>query len=262
MYLLPAIDILDGRAVRLEQGDYSKVTVYSDDPVLQAQLFEEAGAEWLHLVDLDGARSGQPANIAVVEAILRRTALKVEVGGGVRSMDAIARLADAGANRVVLGTALVRQRDFAQQAVEEYEGLLTAGIDARNGEVAVDGWEQGAALSARDFAARMGALGYEHLVYTDIARDGMQTGIDPQAYTAMAAAFGKPVIASGGVASLADIEALAQVADAVEGVIAGRAIYEGSFTVADGVAACRGTLEVASLAAEQQPLTLADLEQR
>ncbi len=262
MYLLPAIDILDGRAVRLEQGDYSKVTVYNEDPVLQAQLFEEAGAEWLHLVDLDGARSGQPANIAVVEAILRRTALKVEVGGGVRSMDAIARLADAGANRVVLGTALVRQRDFAQQAVEEYEGLLAAGIDARNGEVAVDGWEQGAALSARDFAARVGALGYEHLVYTDIARDGMQTGIDPQAYTAMAAAFGKPVIASGGVASLADIEALAQVADAVEGVIAGRAIYEGSLTVADGVAACRGTLEAASLAAEQQPLTLADLEQR
>lgn len=262
MYLLPAIDILGGRAVRLAKGDYDAVTVYNEDPGLQAQLFEEAGAEWLHLVDLDGARSGQPANIAVVEAILRRTALKVEVGGGVRSMDAIARLADAGANRVVLGTALVRQRDFAQQAVEEYEGLLTAGIDARNGEVAVDGWEQGAALSARDFAARMGALGYEHLVYTDIARDGMQTGIDPQAYTAMAAAFGKPVIASGGVASLADIEALAQVADAVEGVIAGRAIYEGSFTVADGVAACRGTLEVASLAAEQQPLTLADLEQR
>ena len=157
MYLLPAIDILDGRAVRLEQGDYSKVTVYNEDPVLQAQLFEEAGAEWLHLVDLDGARSGQPANIAVVEAILRRTALKVEVGGGVRSMDAIARLADAGANRVVLGPALVRQRDFAQQAVEEYEGLLT---------------------------------------------------------------------------------------------------------VADGLAACRGTLEAASLAAEQQPHTLADLEQR
>ncbi len=247
MYLLPAIDILDGRAVRLEQGDYSKVTVYNEDPVLQAQLFEEAGAEWLHLVDLDGARSGQPANIAVVEAILRRTALKVEVGGGVRSMDAIARLADAGANRVVLGTALVRQRDFAQQAVEEYEGLLDEATTF-------------AALAT--FAARMGALGYEHLVYTDIARDGMQTGIDPQAYTAMAAAFGKPVIASGGVASLADIEALAQVADAVEGVIAGRAIYEGSLTVADGVAACRGTLEAASLAAEQQPLTLADLEQR
>ncbi len=262
MYLLPAIDILDGRAVRLEQGDYSKVTVYHDDPVLQAQLFEEAGAQWLHVVDLDGARSGQPDNIEVVEAILRRTSLKVEVGGGVRSLEAIARLADTGANRVVLGTALVRQRDFAQQAVEEYEGLLAAGIDARHGEVAVDGWEQGAALSARDFAARMGALGYQHLIYTDITRDGMQTGIDPQAYEAMAAAFGRPVIASGGVASLADIVALAQVGDAIEGVIAGRAIYEGAFTVAGGVAACEGVLEAGSLAAEEQPLTLDELERR
>lgn len=260
MYLLPAIDILDGRAVRLEQGDYSKVTVYNDDPVLQAQLFEEAGAEWLHVVDLDGARSGTPENIKVVEDILRRTSLKVEVGGGVRSMEAIDRLADAGANRVVLGTALVRDRDLAQRAVEQYEGLLAAGIDARQGEVAVDGWEQGAALSARDFAARMGALGYEHLIYTDIARDGMQTGIDPQAYVAMAAAFGHPVIASGGVASLADIEALAAVGDVIEGVIAGRAIYEGAFTVQGGVAACEGTLQAGSLAAEEQPLTLDELE--
>ena len=214
MYLLPAIDILDGRAVRLEQGDYSKVTVYHDDPVLQAQLFEEAGAQWLHVVDLDGARSGQPDNIEVVEAILRRTFLKVEVGGGVRSLEAIARLADTGANRVVLGTALVRQRDFAQQAVEEYEGLLAAGIDARHGEVAVDGWEQGAALSARDFAARMGALGYQHLIYTDITRDGMQTGIDPQAYEAMAAAFGRPVIASGGVGRIEHV---------AEGILEGEA---------------------------------------
>lgn len=260
MYLLPAIDILDGRAVRLEQGDYSKVTVYNDSPVLQAQLFEEAGAEWLHVVDLDGARTGNPENIKVVEDILRVTKLKVEVGGGVRSMEAIDRLSDAGANRVVLGTALVRDRDFAQRAVEQYEGLLAAGIDARQGEVAVDGWEQGAALSARDFAARMAALGYQHLIYTDIARDGMQTGIDPQAYVAMAAAFGHPVIASGGVASLDDIVALAAVGDAVEGVIAGRAIYEGSFTVAGGVAACGGTLQGGSLAAEERPLTLEELE--
>lgn len=260
MYLLPAIDILEGRAVRLEQGDYSKVTVYNDDPALQAQIFEEAGAEWLHIVDLDGARSGMPENIQVIEAILRRTKLKVEVGGGVRSMEAIARLADAGANRVVLGTALVRDRAFAEQAIDAYGDLLAAGVDAKHGEVAVDGWESGAAVSARDFAARMAALGYGHLVYTDIERDGMRTGIDSQAYVGMAAAFGHPVVASGGVASLADIEDLARVGSSVEGVIVGRALYEGSLTVEAGVAACRQTLEAGSLAAEQRPLTIEELE--
>ena len=227
MYLLPAIDILDGKAVRLAGGDYAKVTVYNDDPVLQAQLFEEAGAEWLHMVDLDGARDGDPANVEVVSAILRRTK----------------RLLDTGADRAIFGTALVRDPELAQAAVEEFGAdAVVAGIDAKDGDVKVEGWVAGAEVTALELAAKMAALGYEHLVYTDIARDGLRTGIAPAAYVEMFQAFGNPVIASGGIASVADIQELAKVSQAIEGVIAGRAIYEGAFSVASGVAACKGTM--------------------
>ena len=262
MYLLPAIDILDGRAVRLARGDYDAVTVYHDDPAVQAQLFEEDGATWLHVVDLDGAKSGNPDNIEVVRRILARTKLKVEVGGGVRSLEVADRLLDAGATRVILGTALVRDPDFAQAAIEKFGAdALVAGIDAKAGEAAVAGWTEGSGVAAADLARRMAGLGYEHIVYTDIARDGMQTGVENSAYARMAAAFGNPVIVSGGIATAADIAALAPIADAVEGVIAGRAIYEGSLSVADGVAACQGTYRVSDqLEAEERPLTLEDLE--
>ena len=202
MYLLPAIDILGGKAVRLAKGDYDRVTVYHDDPAAQAQLFEEQGATWLHVVDLDGARSGIPENIAIVERIMRKTLLKVEVGGGVRSLDTIARLADAGVSRVVLGTSLVADPDFAEAAIAQYGKLLCAGIDAKGGEVAVAGWREGAGVAAEELARDMSALGFRHLVYTDIARDGMQTGIEAAAYVRMAEAFGHPVIASGGVAGV------------------------------------------------------------
>ena len=239
MYLLPAIDILGGRAVRLAKGDYAQVTVYNDDPVAQAHAFEEAGASWVHVVDLDGARTGVPENIAVVERIVRETGLSVEVGGGVRSLETLERLIEAGAARVVLGTALVNDPDLAAAAVARVGGEhLTAGIDAKDGEVAVSGWLEGSGIAATELAARMAQAGFRHVVYTDIARDGMQTGLDPQAYVRMAQAFGHPVIASGGVASVADIERLAPVAASIEGVITGRAIYEGTLTVADGVAAC------------------------
>ena len=202
MYLLPAIDILEGKAVRLGQGDYDRVTVYNDDPVEQAKIFQDAGATWLHMVDLDGAKSGNADNIAVVEAIMAATNLKVEVGGGIRSLAVIERLRNAGASRLVLGTALVRDPEFAQAAIEQYGDLLAAGIDAKGGEVAVAGWREGSGVQAPDLAAQMSAQGYRHLVYTDIARDGMQTGIDEQAYVRMAQAFGHPVIASGGAGAL------------------------------------------------------------
>ena len=223
MYLLPAIDLLDGRAVRLAKGDYHAVTVYNDDPAYQAQLFEEAGATWLHVVDLDGAKSGNPDNLEVVRAILARTSLKVEVGGGVRSLEAADRLLDAGATRVILGTALVRDPDFAQAAIEKFgPDALVAGIDAKAGEAAVAGWTEGSGV---------------------------------------AAAFGNPVIVSGGIATAADIRALAPIADAVEGVITGRAIYEGTLTVADGVAACDGTFQLSDqLEEEERPLTIEELE--
>jgi len=238
MYLLPAIDILEGKAVRLGQGDYDRVTVYNDDPVEQAKIFQDAGATWLHMVDLDGAKSGNADNIAVVEAIMAATNLKVEVGGGIRSLATIERLVNAGAARCVLGTALVRDREFAQAAVEQYGDLLAAGIDAKSGEVAVQGWLEGSGVDAHELARQMSALGYRHLVYTDIARDGMQTGIDEQAYVRMAQAFGHPVIASGGVAGLDDIVRLGEVADSIEGIIAGRAVYEGALIVEEAIAAC------------------------
>ena len=242
MYLLPAIDILGGKAVRLGQGDYERVTVYNDDPVEQAKIFEDAGATWLHMVDLDGAKSGNADNIRVVEAIMAATGLKVEVGGGIRSLAVIERLMNAGAARCVLGTALVRDREFAQAAVERYGDALAAGIDAKGGEVAVSGWLEGSGVDAFELARSMAALGYRHLVYTDIARDGMQTGIDERAYVKMAAAFGHPVIASGGVAGIDDIVRLAEAEAAapgsIEGVIAGRAIYEEALIVEEAIAAC------------------------
>ncbi len=239
MYLLPAIDILGGRAVRLAKGDYSKVTVYNDDPVDQARRFEAQGATWVHVVDLDGARSGVPENIAIVERIVSETSLNVEVGGGIRTLDTLDRLAQAGAARMVLGTALVNDPELARAAVERVGGdRLTAGIDAKGGEVAVSGWIEGSGVAATDLARAMGQAGFKHIVYTDIARDGMQTGLDVQAYAQMADAFGHPVIASGGVASVSDIERLAPIAASIEGVITGRAVYEGTLTVEDGVAAC------------------------
>ena len=243
MYLLPAIDILDGKAVRLAKGDYAKVTVYNDDPVEQARIFEAAGAEWLHMVDLDGAKSGNADNIAVVERILAATTLKVEIGGGIRSLEVIERLVNAGASRLVLGTALVRDPEFACAAVEQYGDALAAGIDAKEGEVAVQGWREGSGITASDLASRMSGMGYRHLVYTDISRDGMQTGIDEQAYVQMARSFGHPVIASGGVAGEDDLRRLAEAErnapGSIEGVIAGRAIYEGALDVAAACELCR-----------------------
>ena len=192
-------------------------------------------ASWIHIVDLDGARSGKPENAEVIKRIVAATSLKTEVGGGVRSMETLDSWIEAGASRVVLGTALVRNPEFAKAAIEKYGDRLSAGIDAKNGEVAIAGWREGSGVDARELAAHVGSLGYRHLVYTDIARDGMQTGIDEQMYVEVARAFGHPVIASGGVANMDDIVRLSQVSDSIEGVIAGRAVYEGTLDVS---AAC------------------------
>lgn len=243
MDLLPAIDILGGKAVRLAKGDYAKVTVYNDDPIAQARLFKEAGADWIHVVDLDGARTGEPANIAVIEGIIAETGLKIEVGGGVRNRATIDRLVEAGASRIVLGTSLVSDAAFAREALAAYPDILTAGVDAKNGEVAVAGWEQGAGVDAEDFVAHMADLGFRHLVFTDISRDGMRTGIDAERYAHLAFIFGNPVIASGGVKDMTDLESLAQVASSIEGVIAGRAVYEGSLDVVEATTFCKQVSE-------------------
>ncbi|MDY2625245.1 MAG: 1-(5-phosphoribosyl)-5-[(5-phosphoribosylamino)methylideneamino]imidazole-4-carboxamide isomerase [Coriobacteriales bacterium] len=241
MNLLPAIDILGGKAVRLAQGDYQRVTVYNDDPVAQARIFADEGATWLHVVDLDGARDGVPGNAEVITRIIAETGLKVEVGGGVRTLDTLGRYVEAGATRVVMGTALIKSSQTVEQAVARYGSVVTAGIDARDGYVAVEGWVDSSRIAATELVARLGEMGIAYLVYTDISRDGMQTGIDAAAYARIAQASGVGVIASGGISTLDDLRALSAAAADVqgpgylEGAITGRAIYEGSFSVAQGL---------------------------
>lgn len=239
MYLLPAVDILDGKAVRLAKGDYAKVTVYNDSPVDQAKEFEQAGATWIHVVDLNGAKSGKQENLKLIEQIAAQTSLKVENGGGIRDMAAVRRLYDSGVSRVVLGSALVVDKAFAEEAIAKFGDLLCAGIDAKGGEVAIQGWREGAGVPAEELIAEVADLGFQHLVYTDIARDGMQTGIDVAAYERIAKVFRNPVIASGGVTNMNDLRNLSQVAAAIEGVITGRAIYEGSLPLEEALAFCR-----------------------
>ena len=241
MIVLPAIDILDGRAVRLAQGDYARVTVYNEDPVAQARAFAQQGAEWVHVVDLDGARDGVPGNIDVVERIVREVGIPVQIGGGIRTLETMQRLADAGASRMVLGTKLVTDPDFVLEAVKRFGDAVTAGIDARDGKVAVEGWREGTATPASELVGELRDLGIRHLVYTDIARDGMQSGVNVDAYELVSETAGFPVIASGGISTLADLAALAALGpDSVEGAITGRAIYEGAFTLKHAIRAARG----------------------
>lgn len=238
MYILPAIDILGGQVVRLAKGEYSQVTVYDDNPLEQARTFEKMGATWVHVVDLDGAKTGNPANISLIEKIGKHTQLNVEVGGGVRDIETIERLQQAGVARVVLGTSLVRDPEFAQASIEKFGSLLAAGIDAKAGEVAVEGWCEGSGISTEALIRKIADMGFENLIYTDISRDGMQTGIDENAYVEIANIFGRPVIASGGLAGADDIRRLVKVADSIEGVIAGRALYEGSLDLVEAIRLC------------------------
>lgn len=242
MIVFPAIDILGGRAVRLAQGDYERVTVYNEDPLAQAREFAEAGAEWVHVVDLDGARDGVPGNIATIEQIARESGLKVETGGGIRTLETMQRLADAGVTRMVLGTKLATDPAFVRDAVARFgpDGVV-AGIDARDGMVAVEGWREGTATPALELVAELRDLGIRHLVYTDISRDGMQTGVNVDAYEEVAEAAGFAVIASGGVSTLDDFSELAALGpDTIEGAITGRALYEGAFKLKHAIRAARG----------------------
>jgi phosphoribosylformimino-5-aminoimidazole carboxamide ribotide isomerase len=239
MIVLPAIDILDGRAVRLLQGRLDAVTVYNDDPVDQARKWVDQGAEWLHVVDLDGAVTGEPKNVAIVHAIVEAVDIPVEVGGGIRSMEAVRTLYEAGVTRIVLGTSLVTQPELVAEACREFDGIV-AGIDARDGKVAVEGWREGTEYGVLELVHELELLGVRRLAYTDISRDGMQTGVNYGAYRALASQVGIPIIASGGVSTLDDIRDLASLGPQVEGVIVGRALYEGSFTIAQANAAARG----------------------
>lgn len=237
MIVFPAIDLLGGHAVRLAQGDYDRVTVYNDDPVAQARAFAEAGAEWVHVVDLDGARDGVPGNIGIVERIAAESGLKVQTGGGIRTLETMRRLADAGAAHMVLGTKLVTDEAFVAEAVAEFGDSVVAGVDARDGEVKIAGWREGAHLRAADVVAELAGRGIRHLVYTDISRDGMGTGINDAAYRAVAAGAGFPVVVSGGMHTPDDVRAVVALGEQVaEGVIIGRALYEGTIDLAEAVA--------------------------
>ena len=239
MRILPAIDILDGKAVRLRQGRLDAVKVYNNDPVDQARKWADQGAEWLHVVDLEGAVLGEPRNIDVVHDIIEAVSMHVQVGGGIRSMDTLRRLYDAGVERTVLGTTLVTQPELVAEACAEFPGIV-AGIDAREGKVAVEGWRQGTPYGVLELVRELELLGVRRLAYTDIALDGMQTGVNYGAYKALAAQINIPIIASGGVASLDDITDLASIGDQIEGVIIGTALYEEKFTLAEALERARG----------------------
>jgi phosphoribosylformimino-5-aminoimidazole carboxamide ribotide isomerase len=225
----------------LAQGDYERVTVYHEDPVAQAREFAEAGAEWIHVVDLDGARDGVSSNVAVIERIASEVGIPVQTGGGIRTLEALTRLADAGVTRMVLGTKLATDAQFVRDAVQRFGEAIVAGIDARDGLVAVEGWRAGTATPAVELVAELREWGIRHLVYTDISRDGMQTGVNVDAYEQIAETAGFPVIASGGISTLDDFAALAALGpDTVEGAITGRALYEGAFKLKHAIRAARG----------------------
>lgn len=244
MDLYPAIDLRDGHCVRLHQGDFAAETVYDDDPVAVARAFAEAGARWIHVVDLDAARTGEPANLAVVERIAATVGCAVEVGGGVRSPAAAAALLDVGVDRVIVGTAAVEQPELVDELCVRHPGRVAVGLDARGREVAVRGWVAGSGADLLDLARRFEDAGVAALVVTEIARDGTMTGPDLAQLQAVLEVTATPVVASGGVGGLADLEALAGLTVAgpggavrrLAGVIAGRAIYEGRFTVAEALA--------------------------
>ncbi|WP_310155460.1 1-(5-phosphoribosyl)-5-[(5-phosphoribosylamino)methylideneamino]imidazole-4-carboxamide isomerase [Bosea sp. BE125] len=245
--LFPAIDLKDGQCVRLKQGDMGQATVFNDDPAAQAAAFQAQGFHWLHVVDLDGAFAGKPMNAAAVEAILARVAFPVQLGGGIRDMATVEGWLKKGVRRVIIGTAAVRDPGFVKEAAKAFPGQVAVGIDARDGYVAVEGWAETSALAADDLGRRFEDAGVAAIVYTDIARDGMLQGINWDGTIALAKALTIPVIASGGLASMADIERLcAPDAAILEGAITGRALYDGRI---DPAAALARVAKAASVSA-------------
>ncbi len=230
MIILPAIDIKDGRCVRLYQGDYAQVTTYDTDPVQVALRWQAAGASWLHLVDLDGAAQGYPVNADLIGRIKRATTLHIEVGGGMRSLDHVQQILALGIDRVILGTIAITDRALLQETLARHGAAIMVGLDARNGQVAISGWRETSAVKAVDLAKELSALGVQRFIYTDIARDGALTGPNFAALAEMRAAVSSALIASGGVSSLADLHALAK--SGVEGAIVGKAIYTGDVDLA------------------------------
>ena len=235
MQILPAIDIRNGKCVRLQQGDYAQETVYGDSPVEMAKHWEQQGAEFLHIVDLDGAKDGQPTNFAVVRSIAESLNIPIEVGGGIRSQETIQRYLDAGVNRLVIGTFALKEADWFRKMCRKFPDRLVLGIDGRNGFVATEGWLETSQTLATVLAAQYIDLPLSALVYTDIAKDGMLAGPNIAEMEAMRRVVPFPLIVSGGIASLEDVRRLAQ--GGFSACIIGKALYENKFSLPDALAA-------------------------
>jgi len=231
--LFPAIDLKNGEAVRLEQGDMARATIFHRDPAEQARVFAAQGFEYLHIVDLDGAFAGKPMNAAAVERILATVKIPVQLGGGIRDRATIDAWLDNGVRRVIIGTAAVRDSALVKAAARAYPGRIAVGLDARDGAVAVEGWAETSEISALDIARRFEDAGVAAIIYTDIARDGMLRGLNLDATIALAVAVSIPIIASGGLASIDDVRALLTPrAQKLEGAVIGRALYDGRLDAA------------------------------
>ena len=235
MILYPAIDILDGRAVRLRQGRFDEATVYADDPLAAAQAWVSAGARALHVVDLDGARDGRPVNLEHLRAIARKAEVPVQFGGGLRSAAAVENALDAGAARVVLGTAAYKNPGLLETVLYDHRDAVAVAVDVRDGHVATAGWTESTEQTAAEVIARLEAAGVRRIVYTDVDRDGLMVGPDREAVARLAETMNAALIYSGGIRAASDLEALAGLD--LDGVIVGKALYEQRFTVAAGQAA-------------------------
>lgn len=233
MNIIPAIDLLGGKAVRLLKGDYDKVTVYSDDPAAVAESFERAGAKYLHVVDLDGAKDGTTANFETIKEIIKRTNLSVEVGGGIRALDRVKKYIDIGVDRVIIGTAAVTDPEFLNEAVELYGEKVVVGVDIKDGFVAIKGWLEISELSCKEFCKNLEDLGIKTIICTDISKDGMMSGTNRELYRELYDEFNINIIASGGVSSMEDIAVLSNMG--LFGAIVGKAIYTGAIDLSEAI---------------------------
>ena len=237
MYIFPAIDLYGGKAVRLYKGDYEQMTVYSDDILSVARNFEAAGAEYIHMVDLEGARDGSTPNFDAVAAVAKSTNLKVEIGGGIRSEDAVSRYLSAGVFRVILGTAAITNWDFFLAMAQKYPGQIAAGADCRDGYVAIKGWLETSAVTCEDFCQRVQSAGVRGLICTDISKDGAMGGTNRALYESLSRRFDLDIVASGGVSSLEDIRSLRKMG--LFGAIVGKAYYTGAVNLKEAIEAAK-----------------------
>jgi phosphoribosylformimino-5-aminoimidazole carboxamide ribotide isomerase len=233
MVILPAIDLYEGGAVRLYKGDYDKMTVYSENPLEIARDFEKSGAKFIHIVDLEGAKSGETPNIEVVKKIVSATSLKAEIGGGIRSMEVINKYINAGVSRVILGTAAVNDKEFLKEALEKYSEHIAVGADIKDGFVAIKGWVEKSEISCDEFFKEMEALGVKTIICTDISKDGAMQGTNRELYKELSRKFNINIIASGGVSSIDDITALKDMG--IYGAIIGKAYYIGAIKIDEAV---------------------------